>query len=79
MVWQPRHQLTKSMDSSDIPHFSLCCVLVNLNYKQITMSRELMEFSDQIDELFDPVPVDPVPVEPDDFWEDPANLFVYLM
>lgn len=35
------------------------------------MSKELMDFSDLIDELFDPVTV-----EAEDFWEDPANLFV---
>lgn len=35
------------------------------------MSKELIDFSDQIDELFDPVIV-----EAEDFWEDPANLFV---
>ncbi|CAN5220914.1 hypothetical protein BH09BAC6_BH09BAC6_21620 [soil metagenome] len=35
------------------------------------MSKELMEFSDQIHELFDPVTI-----EADDFWEEPSNLFV---
>ncbi|RKR80335.1 hypothetical protein BDD43_0432 [Mucilaginibacter gracilis] len=35
------------------------------------MSRELMEFSDEIDEWFDSVTV-----ETDDFWEHPCNLFI---
>lgn len=35
------------------------------------MSRELMEFSDLIDEVFDQQTV-----EPDDFWEQAGNLFV---
>ncbi|WP_432327883.1 hypothetical protein ACRQ5D_32750 [Mucilaginibacter sp. P25] len=39
--------------------------------KQYIMSRELIEFSDRIDELFDHQMV-----EPDDFWEQPCNLFI---
>lgn len=35
------------------------------------MSRELMEFSDQIDELFDQAVV-----QPEDFWEQLVNLFI---
>lgn len=36
------------------------------------MNRELMEFSDRIDELFEPVTL----AEADNFWEEPDNLFI---
>jgi hypothetical protein len=37
------------------------------------MSRELIEFSEMIDEQFEPTAVE---IEPDDFWESVLNLFI---
>jgi len=46
--------------------FGHICVI-----KQQIMSRELLEFSDLIDKVFDPAAA-----EADDFWEQVCNLFV---
>ena len=37
------------------------------------MSRELIEFSDLIDERFEPTEIE---IETDDFWESVFNLFI---
>jgi len=37
------------------------------------MSTELVEFSEQLDEKFEPEEID---VEADDFWESVVNLFI---
>jgi len=37
------------------------------------MSRELIEFSNMIDERFEPTEID---IEADDFWESVLNLFI---
>ncbi len=56
----------------DRTHFFSAALPVNLFIiKALIMSTELLEFSDRIDELFDPVAA-----EPDDFWQQLIHLFI---
>ena len=56
----------------DHTHFFSTAGPVNLFIiKALIMSTELLEFSDRIDELFDPVVA-----EPDDFWQQLIHLFI---
>jgi len=46
---------------------------ISINQKHLSMSRELIEVSEQIDEQFE---IEEIDLEAEDFWQSVVNLFI---